>query len=77
MIEENDDYYDSILDDIDMAILMEEDVDSESGSQNGVQGVNAYVENPDGLWLPGKDQRPQGKRIPVVADGHTTNKPFL
>ena len=32
-------YYDPLLGDIDMATLME-DVDSESGSQNGLQGVN-------------------------------------
>ena len=43
MIEENDEYYNPLLDDIDMATLME-DVDSESGSQNGLQGVN--VEDP-------------------------------
>ena len=39
MIEENNEYYNSLLDDINMATLME-DVDSESGSQNALQGVN-------------------------------------
>ena len=36
VLEENDEYYDQLLDDIDMATLME-DVDSESGSQNGLR----------------------------------------
>ena len=42
MIEENDEYYDPLLDDIDIhvATLME-DVESESGSQNRLQGINA------------------------------------
>ena len=44
MIEESNEYYDPLLDDIDMVTLME-DVDSESGSQNGLQGVDAYVED--------------------------------
>ena len=35
MIEENGEYYDPLLDGMDMATLME-DVDSESGSQNGL-----------------------------------------
>ena len=43
MMEENDKYYDQLLDDIDIATLME-DVDSESGSQNGLQGED--VEDP-------------------------------
>ena len=38
MIEENDEYYDLLLDDMDMEIPTE-DMDSESGSQNGLQGV--------------------------------------
>ena len=39
MIEENDEFYDPLLDDIVMATLME-DVDSESGSQTGLRGVD-------------------------------------
>ena len=39
MIEENDVYCNLLLDDIDMATLME-DVDCESRSQNGLQGVD-------------------------------------
>ena len=39
MMEENDKYYDLLLDDIDMAMLTE-DMDSESGSQNGLQGIH-------------------------------------
>ena len=35
MIEENDKYFNLLLDDINMVMLME-DVDSESGSQNGL-----------------------------------------
>ena len=43
MMEESNKYYDPLLDDVDMVMLME-DVDSESGSQNGLQGVD--VEDP-------------------------------
>ena len=43
MIEENNECYDLLLDDINMAKRME-DVDSESGSQNGLRGVD--VEDP-------------------------------
>ena len=43
MIEEHNEYYDLLLDDIDMATLME-DLHSESGSQNGLQAVD--VEDP-------------------------------
>ena len=43
MIEENYEYYDLLLDGMDMATLMK-DVDSESRSQNGLQGV--HVEDP-------------------------------
>ena len=39
MIEENGEYYDPLLDGMAMATLME-DVDSESGSQNGLLGVD-------------------------------------
>ena len=39
MIEENGEYYDPLLDGMAMATLME-DVDSESGLQNGLLGVD-------------------------------------
>ena len=42
VVQENNEYYDS-LDNIKLATLVE-DVDSESGSQNGLQGVD--VEDP-------------------------------
>ena len=43
VIEEDDEHFDPLLqiDDLEMATLMEEDVDIESGSQNGLQGVDA------------------------------------
>ena len=39
MIEENDEYYNPLLDNINMATLMKK-VDIESGSQNGLRGIN-------------------------------------
>ena len=52
MIEENDEYYDPLLDNMGMA-MPTKDVDSESGSPNGLQGVD-HVEDPahekKGLW---------------------------
>ena len=36
MIEEDDEHFDPLLDDVDMVTLIEEDVDSESRSQNGL-----------------------------------------
>ena len=61
--------------DMNMATL-KEDVDSEYGSQNGLQGLD--VDDPahekKGLWWPWKGQGHQGKRI--VADVRTTNKQF-
>ena len=77
MIEEDDENFDPLLDDVDMATLMEEDVDSESGSQNGLRGVD--VQDPSltmkELWRHGRDQGPQGKR--KAAEIRATNKPFL
>ena len=59
-IEEDDEHFHPLLDDVDMATLMEEDVDSESGSQNGLQGV--HVQDPSlrmkELWRHGRDQGP-------------------
>ena len=40
MIEEDDEHFDLLLDDVDMATLVEEDVDRESGSQNGLRRVD-------------------------------------
>ena len=40
MIEENDEHFDPLLDDVDMATHMEEDVYSESGLQNGLRGAD-------------------------------------
>ena len=39
MIKEDDEHFDSLLDDVDIAALMEEEVDSVSGSLNGMQDV--------------------------------------
>ena len=39
VVEEDDEHFDQLLDDVDMATLREEDVDSESGSQVGWRGV--------------------------------------
>ena len=44
VIEKEDEHYDPLLDYVVMTTLMEEDVDSESGSQNGLQGLD--VEDP-------------------------------
>ena len=61
---------------IDMATLME-DMDSKSGSQNRLWGVN--VEDSDNekkeLWWPRRGQGPQGKCI--VTEVHTMNNWFL
>ena len=40
MIEEDDEPFDSLLDDVAMVTLMEEDVESEFGTQNGLRGVD-------------------------------------
>ena len=41
MIEEVDKYYNSLdIDDLDMAKIMEEEVDSKSASQNGLWGID-------------------------------------
>ena len=44
VIEEDNEHFDLLLDYADMATLMEDDMDSESMSQNGLRGVN--VEDP-------------------------------
>ena len=44
VIEEDNEHFDPLLDNVVMATLMEEDVDSESGSQNGLRGL--HVEDP-------------------------------
>ena len=44
VIEEDDKHFDPLLDNVVMATLMEEDVHSESGSQNGLRGLD--VEDP-------------------------------
>ena len=54
-----------------------EDVDNESGSQNGLQGID--VDNPaheeEGtIWRPWRDQGSRGKLI--VADVRTTKNRF-
>ena len=58
MKEEDDEYFDPLLDDVDMATLMEEDVDSESGSENGLRGGDE--QDPSlrmkELWRHGRDQ---------------------
>ena len=56
VIENNAQYYDLLLDDIDMAMLME-DMDSESGSQNGLQALD--VEDP-AYGYPGETSDPRG-----------------
>ena len=43
MIQERGEYYDQVLDDFDMAKLME-DMDSESRSQNRLQGIDMEKE---------------------------------
>ena len=43
MIEEDDENFGPLLDDVDMATLIEEDVDSESGSHNGWRGVKYRI----------------------------------
>ena len=40
VIEEDDEHFDPLLDDVDMATLIEKDRDSESESQNGLRGVD-------------------------------------
>ena len=78
VIEEDDEHFDPSLDNVDMATLMKEDVDSESGSQNRLRGVGVEDpshENEGTIWRHGKDQGPQGAHI--VADVRATNKPFL
>ena len=40
VIEEDDEHFDPLLDDVDIVTLIEEDVDSELGSQNGLRGVH-------------------------------------
>ena len=44
IIEEDDKNFAPLLGDVNISILMEEDVDSESGSQNSLRGV--HVEGP-------------------------------
>ena len=44
MIEEDDEHFDPLLNYVDLATLMEEDMDSDSGSHNGLRGVG--VEDP-------------------------------
>ena len=60
MIEKDDEHFDPLLDNVDMATLVEEDLDSESGSQNGLRGID--VEDPPlrkkQLWPQGRDQGP-------------------
>ena len=69
--EEDGEHFDPLLDNVDMATTMEDDVDSESGSQNGLRGVGVAMSIPPvrkkELWRHGRDQGPQGKR--TVADG--------
>ena len=64
MIEEDDEKFDPLLDDVDMATLTEEDVDSESGSQNGLRGVD--VQDPSlrikELWRHGRNPRGSAKQ---------------
>ena len=40
VIEKDDQHFDPLLDDVDMATLTKEDMDSDSGSQNGLRGVD-------------------------------------
>ena len=60
MIEEDEEHFDPLLDNVGMATPMEEDVDSESRSQNVLRGVD--VQDPSlrmtELWRHGKDQGP-------------------
>ena len=45
-----------------MTTLMEEGMDSESGSQNGQRGVDIEEkQETTHVWQPGRDQGPQGE----------------
>ena len=65
MIEEADERLDPLLDDVDIVTLLEEDVDSESGSQSRLRGVDvSYITTCMGkkeLWRHGRDQGPQAR----------------
>ena len=39
MIKEDEKHFDPLSDDVDMATVIKEDLDSDSGSQNGLRGV--------------------------------------
>ena len=79
VIEEDDEHFISLFEDVGMATLMEEDVDSESGSQNGLRGVDDHVKGPsrekEETMVTRERTATQGKRI--VADARATNKPFV
>ena len=59
-----------------MATLMEEDVDSESGSQNGLRGADvqdpSLHEKEGSIWRHRRRQRPQGKRKAASIRSRTT-----
>ena len=43
VIEDDEEHFDPLLDDLDMVTLIDEDMDSESGSQNRLRGVHVHV----------------------------------
>ena len=78
LIGEDDEQFGLLLDDVYMATLMEEDMDSKSRSHKALRHVKYRIPpcmRKKELWRHGRDQGPQRKR--KTADNHATNRPFL
>ena len=46
MLKNGDEHFNMLLNEVNMAILMEEDLNSESESQEGLQSVDVYTTRP-------------------------------
>ena len=77
VIEEDDEHFDPLLDNVNMATHMEEDVDSESWSQNGLRGVGVEDPSHEKKGTMATRERPGTQRKCIVADVRATNKRFL
>ena len=77
VLDDVDELQDPSLDDRNIKMLIPHDVNSESRSQTGLQGVEVKdpTQKSRGQWQPGRDQRPQGNG--KVADARTTSKPSV